>query len=309
MGGPRRVTQCAGLDFARVRMKILQRLCLVVAIALLACTPALADPALWVAKSPTATLYLFGTVHVLPKDAHWHYPALDEALAASDKLYVEEDDDSPLNMQMLVLQYGMDFPHPLSDKLDAADQTRLAAAAEAAGVPGGAATLNAMRPWLAALTIAVAPIVKAGYDPKSGADKQLEHAFTASGKPVGAFETAEEQIKFFADLSPSLQLDLLRNALDDYAKGPAHIGALIHDWQAGDVAAIASVVNGGMHQQYPELYKVLLVDRNRQWARQLVGLLKQHGTVFVAVGAGHLAGPDSVQTQLAALGIDTERVH
>jgi uncharacterized protein YbaP (TraB family) len=286
-----------------------QRLCLFLGLAIIASTPALADPALWVAKSPTATVYLFGTVHVLPKDAHWHYPALDRALAASDKLYVEEDDDSPLNMQMLVLEYGMDLQHPLSDRLDATDQARLAAAAEAAGVAGGAATLNAMKPWLAALTIAVAPIVKAGYDPKSGADKQLEHAFAAAGKPVGAFETAEAQIRFLADLSPSLQLDLLRNALDDYAKGPAQIEALIRDWQAGNVAAIAAVVNGGMHEHYPELYTVLLADRNRDWARQIQGLLKQSGTVFVAVGAGHLAGPDNVQAQLRELGIASNRVH
>jgi uncharacterized protein YbaP (TraB family) len=290
-------------------MKTLQRFCLALAFALIASTPVLADPALWVAKSPTATVYLFGTVHVLPDGATWHYPALDAALAASGKLYVEEDDDSQLTMQMLVLKYGMDLQHPLSHKLDAADQARLAAAAEAAGVVGGAATLNAMQPWLAALTISVAPIVKAGYDPKSGADKQLERAFTAAGKPVGAFETAEEQMKFFADLSPVLQLDLLRNALDDYGKGPAQIKALVRDWQTGDVAAIAAVVNGGMREHYPDLYNVLLVDRNRDWAEQIEGLLRQGGTVFVAVGAGHLAGPDSVQKQLAKLGVETERVH
>lgn len=276
---------------------------------LLVCASALANPALWITKSRTATIYLFGTVHVLPDGMQWHYPALDTALAASDKLYVEEDDDDPLTMQMLVLKYGMDLQHPLAGKLDAADQARLDAAAKAAGVMGGAATLNAMQPWLAALTISVAPIVKAGYDPKSGADKQLEHAFTVAGKPVGAFETAEEQIKFFANLSPPLQLDLLHNSLDDYAKGPAEIKALIHAWQTGDVAAIADTVNGRMHKHYSELYKVLLVDRNRDWANQIVGLLKEHGTIFVAVGAGHLAGPDSVQAQLRKLGIHTERVH
>lgn len=279
------------------------------AIMLLACAPALADPALWTAKSPTATIYLFGTVHVLPDGAQWRYPALDKALAASGKLYVEEDDDDPVTMQLLVLQYGMDLQHPLSGKLDAAARARLDAAAKAAGVAGGSATLDAMRPWLAALTISVAPIVKAGYDPKSGADKQLERAFRAAGKPVGAFETAEQQIRLFADLSPALQLDLLRNALDDYAEGPAQIGKLIGYWQSGNVAAIAENVNGGMRRHYPELYQVLLVDRNRAWAKRIKALLEGRGTIFVAVGAGHLAGPDNVLVQLRKLGIATERVH
>ena len=290
-------------------MKTFRRCCLVLAFTLIACTPALADPALWVAKSATATVYLFGTVHVLPPDTRWHYPALDKALADSGSLYVEEDDDDPVAMQMLVLQYGMDLQHPLSEQLDGTDRARLDAAAKAIALPGGAATLNAMKPWLAALTITVAPIVKAGYDPKSGADKQLERAFKTAGKPIDAFETAEQQIRYFANLPASLQLDLLRNVLDDYAKGPAQIKALIHAWRAGDVDAIASNVNGSMREQYPDLYEVLLVDRNGNFANKIATLLKGNGTIFVAIGAGHLAGPDSVQVQLEKLGIDTKRVH
>jgi len=290
-------------------MKTLQRFCFIIALTLSACAPALADPALWVAKSATATVYLFGTVHVLPEGAKWHYPTLDKALADSGTLYMEEDDDNPVGVQMLVLQYGMDLQHPLSEQLDDADRARLDAAAKAIALPGGTATLNAMKPWLAALTITVAPIVKAGYDPRSGADKQLQRAFKADGKTVDAFETAEQQIQYFADLPSTLQLDLLRNVLDDYAKGPAQIKALIHAWQTGDVDAIATNVNGSMREQYPDLYEVLLVDRNRNFAKQIETLLQGDGTVFVAIGAGHLAGPDGVQAQLAKLGTETERVH
>jgi uncharacterized protein YbaP (TraB family) len=290
-------------------MKTFRRFCIVAAFTLVASAPALADPALWVAKSPTATVYLFGTVHVLTPDARWHYPALDEALADSDTLYMEEDDDDPVGMHMLVLQYGMDPQHPLSKQLDDTDRARLDAAAQAIALPGGATMLNAMKPWLAALTITVAPIVKAGYDPGSGADKQLQRAFKAEGKTVDAFETAEQQIRYFANLPAALQLDLLRNVLDDYAKGPQQIKALIHAWQAGDVDAIAKNVNGSMRKQYPDLYEVLLVERNRNFANEIETLLKGGGTVFIAIGAGHLAGPDSVQVQLEKLGVDTRRVH
>lgn len=290
-------------------MKSLRRFFFVLAFALVASTPALGDPALWVAKSATATVYLFGTVHVLPEDARWHYPALDKAIADSDTLYVEEDDDDPVGMQMLVLQYGMDLQHPLSQQLDDTDRARLDAAAKAIALPGGATTLNAMKPWLAALTITVAPIVKAGYDPKSGADKQLQHAFKADGKTVDAFETAEQQIRYFASLPSTLQLDLLRNVLDDYAKGPTQIKALIRAWQTGDVDAIARNMNGSMREQYPDLYEVLLVGRNRNFAKKIATLLQGHGTIFVAIGAGHLAGPDSVQAQLSKLGLDSKRVH
>ena len=75
---------------------------------LLACAPALAKPALWVVKDADTTIYLFGTVHLMPNDASWHYPALDQAMADSQTLYVEVTDDDPANMAALVLRYGMD---------------------------------------------------------------------------------------------------------------------------------------------------------------------------------------------------------
>jgi uncharacterized protein len=274
----------------------------------LVCTPALADPALWVLHGPTATIYLFGTVHVLPKDAHWHYPALDRALAACDTLYVEEDDDAAATIRPLVLKYGIDTSHTLASRLDPADKSRLESAAEGAGLPGGEAALESMKPWLAAVTLTVAPIIKAGYDPQSGADRALQREFKGEGKPIAAFETAEKQLRFLADLPQPLQLDLLRSTLDDYTRAPQVIAALIQHWEAGDVAAIARVVNADMRARYPRLYGVLLVDRNRAWARKIKALLQRHATIFVAVGAGHLAGPDSVQVQLRKLGIDVERV-
>lgn len=331
IGNPRRVTQCEGLDLVRVRMKILQRLCLVVAIALPACTPALADPALWVAKGATATVYLFGTVHVLPRAARWHDPVLDRALAASESLYVEEDDSSRAKIKALVLKYGTSdadranrvntlegvYPHSdyvwkwhtLSRALDPADGQRLRIAAERSGLPRGVATLDSMQPWLAALTLSVAATSRSGYEPQFGADTALEREFKAQGKPVRAFETTHDQIAFFADTPPSLQLDLLRSVLDDHARNSTQIATLVQDWQDGNVDAIASVMDTSMRDKYPDFYRALIVNRNRNWATQIEALLKGHGTIFVAVGAGHLAGPDSVQAQLANLGVRTERVH
>ena len=58
----------------------------------------------------------------------------------------------------------------------------------------------------------------------------------------------------------------------------------------------------------PEVAKVLLIDRNKRWAAWIKGRLATPGTVFMAVGAGHLAGSDSVQAQLAKLGVTARRV-
>jgi uncharacterized protein YbaP (TraB family) len=50
------------------------------------------------------------------------------------------------------------------------------------------------------------------------------------------------------------------------------------------------------------------VQRNQTWAGKIIAMLQQPGTIFIAVGAGHLAGPDSVQAQLQSRGITVEQV-
>lgn len=274
---------------------------------LLLATPVFAQPALWVVHNARTTVYLFGTVHLLPNDTDWHYPALDKALAASDSLTIELTDDDATTMQALVLQYGLDPSHPLSDKLSAAENATLAQAAQTAGIPGGTQTLEIMRPWLAGVTLAVAPLVKAGLDPAHGVDKQLKAQMIQAGKPVSGMETSEQQIRFLADLPPDVELAFLRSTLHDIDKGPTELTELVSAWKNGDTATIARIEDEDVRQQAPALYQRLLVQRNQTWAGKIVAMLQQPGTIFIAVGAGHLAGPDSVQAQLHKLGIDAVR--
>ncbi len=276
-------------------------------LALLLPVAALARPALWEVHDADTTIYLFGTIHLLPNDTAWHDPVLDKALADSMALYIEITDDDQANMASLVPRYGLDPAHPLAGMLDPLELRQLQAAADQAGVPGGMQTLDMMRPWLAALTLAAAPLLKAGLDPQHGVDKQLKAQMLAAGKPVFGLETAEQQIRFLADMPESTQLAFLRSALKDIDKGPAELTALIDAWKAGDTGHIARIEDEDMRQQSPALYQRLLVERNQAWAAKIAALLKAPGTIFIAVGAAHLAGPDSVQAQLQNAGIEVER--
>ncbi len=268
---------------------------------------AVAHPAMWTVKSADTTIYLFGTVHLLPNDSAWHSPALDEALAKSHTLYIEITDDNPADMATLTLKYGLDPAHPLTDRLHQAELQQLEAAAERAGVPGGMQTLQVMRPWLAALTLATTPLLKAGLDPEHGVDKQLKAQMLAAGKEVLGLETAEQQIRLLADMPDAMQLAFLRSTLNEIDKGPAELTELIDAWKAGDTDRIASIEDEDMRQQSPALHQRLLVERNQAWATEIAALLKSPGTIFIAVGAAHLAGPDSVQMQLKKLGIEVDR--
>jgi uncharacterized protein YbaP (TraB family) len=290
-------------------MKSTIALRLLACLALLLPVAAIAHPALWMVKDADTTIYLFGTVHLLPNDTDWRWPALEKALADSGSLTIELTDDDPARMQTLVLQYGLDPAHPLSDKLSAAENATLTRAAQTAGVPGGASTLRMMRPWLAGLTLTVAPLLKAGLDPAHGVDKLLKAQMQAAGKPVNGLETSEQQIRFLADLPADVELEFLRSTLRDADKGSGELTTLVDAWKRGDVATIARIEDEDLARHAPALYQRLLVQRNRSWAVKIAAMLQRPGTVFIAVGAAHLAGPDSVQSQLESRGTPVERLH
>lgn len=278
-------------------------------LALLLCGPAaaLAHPALWVAREGNATVYLFGTIHVLPKGTAWRFPALDAALAQSRALYVEEADDDAATMAALVARYGIDTSQSLSAQLSPFDRGRLERAVRLAQVPGGMPAVNLMRPWLAALTLTLTPILKAGFDPALGVDRQLRDAAAKAGMPVHGLETAEDQVRLLATLPTAAQLAFLRTTLKSREHAGIDVGKLLAAWLAGDTGTIARLENAELRDGQPALYQRLVVARNAAWARQIKPLLATPGTVFVAVGAAHLAGPDSVQAQLEKLGIHVER--
>jgi len=271
--------------------------------------PARAEPGLWVARGPHATVYLFGTVHLLRKDQAWETPAVAHALAASYELWLEVPNvDDAKAARTLTTQLGFDRDHPLSTKLPSQDLARLDAAARSVGISDGEKMLEPMRPWLASVVLDDAFAAHAGYDAGSGVDRQLSVEAKAAGKTVRGFETLDQQIHFFADLTPPLELNLLESTLRDFDKGAAMLEALERAWTDGDDAAISRLMVDDLKKPTPELYQVILVDRNESFAKAIAVMVEGSGVHFVAVGAAHLAGSDSLQTKLAARGIQVERV-
>lgn len=272
----------------------------------LAAFPAAADPAIWVVRDEDSTIYLLGTIHILKPDTVWRTPAIDKALGEAAELWVEVETDDTSGMQALIGRYGLDPANPLSGKLSAEDLVRFRAAVVALGADP--ARFEPFRPWLAGLTLSVAPLIKNGFDPKSGVEEKLKAAARDGAKPIRALETMEQQIRFFADLPPREELQFLLSALDSTDDTAPMLDGLVGAWSGGDVDAIGSMMNDEMAATYPGLYDALLVRRNKDWAGQIETLLKGKGVVLIAVGAAHLAGPDSVQAQLASRRITADRL-
>ena len=260
-------------------------------------------PAMWVIKDADSTLYLFGTVHLLRPTTAWGTDRIDAAFESADKLVLEiSNPDDQAAVIPLIQQHGLSPATPLSSLLTAEELAKLDAAGQTIGL--SAAQLDPFRPWFAALTLSVAPLAKAGYDPASGVELILKGRAEAAGKPVTGFETIDEQIRILAGFPQEDQLDFLRSTLEDFDTATTDLDKLVEAWATGDVEAIETVGVDPMRESSEELYQALLVRRNTNWADQIQAELAGSGTVFIAVGAAHLAGDDSVQEILERRGVE-----
>ncbi len=268
-------------------------------------TPAPAHPALWVVRDADTTIYLFGTVHTLKPDLHWFEGPVRKAFDGSGQLMLELVMPPDDEMRGLITELGTTPGRPLAAQVAPATLARVHAALGSLGQPLD--SLDQDEPWLAAVTLSVLPLQRLGYDSESGAEAVLTRTAAAEHKTVGGLETARLQFGYFDHLSPAAQQALLDEAIDDLPKAQSTMEATVAAWSKGDANALAHLVNDDLKRS-PEVAQALLVQRNRNWADWIAKRMQAPGTVFVAVGAGHLAGPQSVQAELERRGLTVARV-
>lgn len=266
-----------------------------------------ADPALWVVKDEDTTIYLFGTVHILKPGLSWFDEAVRKAFDESGELVTELGlTPDPAVAQPLIVKYGVNATGPtLSEKLPADKRAAFAKAVTDLGLP--LAVVDRFDPWLASVQLSMMTLVKQGYDPQSGAEEALHSAAKAAGKPISGLETMEEQFSFFDSLSEEAQIKYLVETVDKLAEAGSILDKMVAEWAQGDADGLAALMNEGFTGS-PEAVKKLLTDRNARWAEWIGKRLDKPGTVFVAVGAGHLAGKGSVQAYLADRKIKATRI-
>lgn len=275
-----------------------------------AAAPASAQPALWVVKDADSTIYLFGTIHLLKPETRWQSEKLDKALADAKELWLELPTTNAEALQgemmQLVTRYGLSPATPLSKDLTEDEMKTLDEAARLAGLSGS--QLNVFRPWFAALTISTAAMTRAGYDSASGVDSKIEAIFRGREITPKGLETAEEQIKVFAGMSREQELQYLRETMEEYKDAPVELDRMVAQWASADIAGMEEMFVTEMKTEEPDLYAALLVNRNANWVVKIEEMLKGSGVIFIAVGAGHLMGPDSVLAMLEAKGVKSARV-
>lgn len=291
-----------------------RRLVAISAIAATACAaapaaePKAASPALWKVADEDTTIYLFGTIHLLPKDTKWRSPEFDRAAAGSDTLVIETviDEKNPAATMGEVFKLALSpgLP-PLLDRVPADKRDALATMVAKSGIPAQA--FDKIETWAAAFMLLGVHFQSLGLDSGSGVESVLKKQFEDGGKTVGQLETNAEQLGYFDRLSEEAQRKFLLSVVENPSDMKEQFGGMLDAWARGDVKAIGESFNRDLADAV-ELKEALLVKRNANWANWVKGRLDRPGTVLVAVGAGHLAGEESVQAMLESKGVRVTRV-
>lgn len=264
-------------------------------------------PALWELSDSDTKIYLFGTIHMLPKGQQWRTPALERAIAESSELVTEVViGDNPAGAAQAMMKLGTSpgLP-PLIERVPEAKRPALARAMAASRIPAGA--LDRLETWVAAITLTAGSFQSLGFEAGLGVEEGLNADYKAKALPISGLETVEEQFGFFDQLSEKAQRELLESALEDPAKVREQLAAMLRTWSSGDEVGMARTFDTEL-KKMPELRDALLVRRNARWAQWLDDRLDRPGTILVAVGAGHLAGDESVQAMLRKRGLKVRRV-
>ena len=279
----------------------------------LAASPAIAqalpdaDPAIWVVKDPDTTIYLFGTFHALDGKHDWFNEEVKTAFDQSSELVLEiPPTEDPAAVQPIVMKYAVDTTgKPLSEKLTPETREKYLKALADIGAPQAA--FERFRPFFAALTLVMANAQKLGFTADKGAEAVLTKAAKAGDKPVSGIETLEFQMGLFANMSEEKQIEMLEETLDGLDETAAMFKRMNDHWTQGDAEGFAALMHE-MNASSPEFFEIIFTRRNARWAEWIDERLDKPGTVFVAVGTGHLAGEDSVQDMLVKRGIESARV-
>ena len=268
---------------------------------------AIADPAMWRVSDADSEIYLFGSVHVLKPTTEWRTGTLDDALTRADEIYFElpMTAEAQAASQSLIPQFGLNQPgQPLRGMLSTKENEQLVRVAGQYGLP--AAQLDPLQPWLVSVTLSMMALQGQGYNPMSGVELTLAGEIDDSRERF--FETYADQFGFFAGLSRDIQVDFLTVTMEQIEENPTALDELVDAWAAGDVSALDQIFHDGMRETDQEVYDVLILNRNVNWADQIETLMSGSGSAVIVVGAGHLVGENGVPNMLTERGYSVERV-
>jgi uncharacterized protein YbaP (TraB family) len=257
---------------------------------------------LWQIQGDTNRIYLLGSIHLLREQDHPLPSAIYDAYEDADKLIMELDMDDldPVEGQTLSNQLGLiQDGRTLRDLMGETLYAEAEVLAEAMQVP--LALLAQSEPWYAAMNIEIMLLMRIGFNPQFGVETSLMNLAVAESKEILGLETLRQQLEFLDGLSDAAQRDMLMQALSEGVGMQETMDSMIDAWRTGDVEYLEDNLLTDM-QDYPELNRVIVDDRNLDWTNQIEALMDDEIDYLIIVGALHLVGNNGVPNLLSERG-------
>lgn len=267
-----------------------------------------AKPALWRVSDQDTTVYLFGTIHLLPPNYQWRTPKIEQALGESQSLVVETvvDEKNPQAFMEAMARLGFSPGQPpIAERVAAAKRPLLDAAIARSGQPRQ--VFDRMETWAAAFMLLGVQFQELGLSGSEGVETVLRKEFTSKGRPIDQLESNSDQLGIFDGLPEKDQRIFLESVIEEPEGMRKQFGEMLSAWTRGDVDAIARTFNQDLGSS-PAMMEALIRRRNSNWSAWVERRLANPGTAFLAVGAGHLAGRNSMVSMLQKDGYQVTRV-
>ena len=266
------------------------------------------SPALWRIRQSAGTVYIFGSLHILPQSFQWRAPEIEGAIAASDIFVFEVpvSDDATARQKEFIVKNGL-LPRGASLRkvLNRIEYDTYSRILLGAGLKPEHFTRY--RPWLAAVIVGLAYVHRRDLATLSGVDDEIiEHA-QSGGKELRYLETVDDQMKLLVMGDDLDQIRALKRQLVSLPKAATHTEDLVQTWARGDAERFATMIEQDF-AGHVEAQDMLISNRNRAWVPSVAELLGSGKTSMVTVGAAHVGGPNGLISLLCAAGHDVERV-
>jgi uncharacterized protein len=272
-------------------------------------TAASAASPVWAIRGAHNTVYLAGSIHLLPTQDSTLPGAFDRAYSDSARLVMELDlgKIDPAAAGGWIATHGALAPGvSLRAALGEERYARVSAAATELGV--SAPMLDGQAPWVIAIELADLEYVHLGYDPEQGVEEQLVRRAQADHKPTAGLETLDEELGGLEALPRPEQLRMLDQTLSELKESPAELAEVLDAWRRGDATQLAALLSREF-RSFPALYRPLVTARNERWLPQLEQMLKGNENSLVVVGSLHLVGDGGLLEMLRKDGYTAQQLN
>jgi uncharacterized protein YbaP (TraB family) len=259
----------------------------------------------WKIASPTATVYLVGSIHVAKPDLYPLHPAIEDAFSKAAVLGVEIDATNPAAAQALMSK----ALYPGAETIDShiAREVVIQADDRLRRLGLSMAQLSKFKPWFIAETISIMELKRLGYTPENGIDVYfLQRAKGA--KKIVELETADQQVGIFDGMNDKEQELFLLYTIKEVDDTREHAKEIFEAWQQGDAPRLEKFLTETSAKS-PELLGIwqrLIDDRNKTMAAKIDEYLRSNDTHFIVVGSAHLVGEKGILNLLTKAGYKVE---